>query len=174
MFTTLPRLVNIPKSRVYGAKIDFNIQITGTLTTRLGASYTESEVEEFSGFRRLEELEGFAGDALPYTPKWQFTGSLGHATPLTEQLGLLTSISVSYRSASSSTIGEEQGFDIKGYTLVNADISIYSNNDKWTFGLYAKHLLDAYYWTSVDVQTDAIYRIPGLPREYGARLSYNF
>lgn len=174
VFTTLPRLVNVPKSNVYGAEIDFNMQVTENLATRLSASYTKSEVEEFMGFRRLGQFEDFAGDAFPYTPEWQFSGSLTHKTSISDKLGLVTNLSASYRSESSATIGDEQGFDVRGYALVNADISLFANDDKWAVGLFVKNLFDTYHWTSVDIQTDAIYRIPGLPREYGAKISYNF
>ena len=40
--------------------------------------------------------------------------------------------------------------------------------------MFERNLTDEYYWTSVDVQTDAVYRIPGLPREYGVRFRYDF
>ena len=174
VFTTLPRLVNIPKSEVYGAEVDFNVQVNENLTARLGVSYTQSEVKEYEGFRRLGDFDDFAGDEFPYTPEWQFTGFLTHDKPLSNGLGLISNLSVSYRSDASAVIGEEPGFDVDGYALVNGDVSLYSTEGGWKVGVYAKNLFDEYYWTSVDTTTDPVYRIPGMPREYGVRLQYNF
>ncbi len=174
VFTTLPRLVNIPKSEVYGAEVDFNIQASENLTVRTAVSYTESEVTEFSGFRRLGTFEDFSGDEFPYTPKWQFTGSIHHDVLPNSNWGITSNLSLSYRSDASATIGDENGFEIDSYSLHNGDVSFYTPNGKWREGLYGRNLTDEYYWTSVDVQTDAIYRIPGMPREFGARGSFDY
>lgn len=81
---------------------------------------------------------------------------------------------MSYQSESSSTIGREEGFDIKSYTLINLELTLLPDAADWSVSLYGKNLGDKYYWTSVDVQTDAVYRLPGMPRQYGVRFSKDF
>lgn len=174
VFQTLPRLVNIPRSRVSGIEAELNAQLSESLGARFGVAYTDSEVEEFVGYRRLGQLEDFAGDEFPYTPEWQVTGSLNHDTQISPEWGLASNLSVSYRSDTSAAIGREQGFNIGSYSLVNADIALYSADEAWRVGLFAENLTDEYYWTSVDVQTDSVYRIPGLPRLFGIRFRYEF
>lgn len=174
VFQTLPRLVNIPKSSIAGVELEFNAQLTENLATFLAASYIKSEVEEFSGYRRLGDFDDFEGDAFPYTPEWQFTGAVSYVTDFIPSWNLASNLSVSYRSDTSAAIGDEIGFEIDAYSLVNADITLSTYDDKWAVGVYARNLLDTYYWTSVDVQTDSVFRIPGFPREYGLRLGYAF
>jgi outer membrane receptor protein involved in Fe transport len=174
VFQTLPRLVNIPQSTLKGFELDFAMQLTDNLLTRLGASYTHSEVNEYQGFNRRGEFVDFEGANFAYTPKWQLTGTFAHNLPLTNGYIIDSNLSISYRTDSTASIGREKGFEVDGYALVNATMNLTAVNEKWSVGLYVNNLFDKYYWTSVDIQTDSIYRIAGLPREFGLRLNYKF
>nr|WP_136251272.1 TonB-dependent receptor [Ningiella ruwaisensis] len=174
VFQTLPRLVNIPKSKVYGAELDFAIQLTDNFLTRLGASYTKTEVDEYTGFNRRGEPTDFAGANFAYTPEWQLTGTFNYNLPLNNGYSLDSNLSISYRSDASAAIGPEPDFEVDSYALVNATVNLLPDSENWSVGLYATNLLDEYYWTSVDIQTDSIYRIAGMPREFGLRLKYEF
>lgn len=174
VFQTLPRLVNIPKSTLKGFEFDFAMQLTDHLLTRLGASYTHSEVNEYQGFNRRGETENFEGANFAYTPKWQLTGTFAHSLPLSNGYTIDSNLSISYKTDSTASIGREDGFEVDGYALVNATMNLTAENEAWSVGLYVNNLFDKYYWTSVDIQTDSIYRIAGLPREFGLRLKYTF
>lgn len=174
VFQTLPRLVNIPESNVYGAEVDLDVILTEALTGRFSVAYTESEVESYVGFRRRGQLDSFNGDEFPYTPELQLSSFLRYERSIADGYSMASSLSMSYQSESSSTIGREEGFDIKSYTLINLELTLLPDAADWSVSLYGKNLGDKYYWTSVDVQTDAVYRLPGMPRQYGVRFTKDF
>lgn len=174
VFNTLPRLVNIPESNVYGAEVDLDVILTEALIGRFSVAYTESEVESYTGFRRRGQRDDFAGDEFPYTPELQLSSFLRYERSIADGYSLASSLSVSYQSESSSTIGREEGFDIKSYTLINLEVTLLPDTADWSVSLYGKNLGDKYFWTSVDVQTDAVYRLPGMPRQYGVRFTREF
>jgi len=174
VFTTLTRLVNVPKSRVYGAELDLDIRPTRNLNLHLGAAYTNTKVQKFSGFNRTGQATDFAGASFPYSPKYQLNGSLTYDVPVSERLGVAANVDANYQSKTSGSIGEETGFGVGAYTVVNAALALHSADDKWRVGLYAKNLFNKYYWTSVDVLTDTVFRTPGMARTYGVRLSWKY
>ncbi len=174
VFTTLTRLVNVPKSRVVGAEADLNIRPTRDLSLHFGAAYTHTRVQTFSGFNRTGQATNFAGSSFPYSPKWQLNGSVAYDVPVSETLGLAANIDANYQAKTSGSLGQEAGFDVRAYTLVNAGLALHSADDKWRVGLYAKNLFNKYYWSSVDVLTDTVFRTPGMARTYGLRLSWKY
>jgi iron complex outermembrane recepter protein len=174
VFTTLTRLVNVPKSRVYGAEVDLDVRPNSNINLHLGAAFTNTKVQTFSGFNRAGQATNFAGASFPYSPKYQLNGSITYDTPISEGLGIAANLDANYQSKTSGSIGEETGFDVAGYTVVNAALALHSANDKWRVGFYAKNLFNKYYWTSVDVLTDTVFRTPGMARTYGVRLSWKY
>lgn len=174
VFTTLTRLVNIPESEVFGGELDLTLFPTDSLTLRTGIAYTETEVTRFQGFDRLGQPADFAGSSFPYTPKWQINGSVNYDTPLNEDMELRASINANYQSSTSGSLGREDGFELRAYTVVNANISVHEFNSGVTVGLWANNLFDEYYWTATDVLTDVVFRIPGLARTYGLRVGVEF
>ncbi len=174
VFTTLTRIVNVPSSKVSGAELDLSWRATAALTLRGGASYTKTEVTKFNGFNRAGQATNFAGLAFPYTPTWQLNGTINYDQPISGSLGLLTSVNANYQSETAGSLGDEQGFEVASYTVVNANIGVHSLDDRWHASVYAKNLFDKYYWTATDVLTDTIFRVPGMARTYGLAMGWKF
>ncbi|MEO0411392.1 MAG: TonB-dependent receptor [Pseudomonadota bacterium] len=174
VFTTLTRLVNVPKSEVYGFEVDGTFRATQELTLRIGAALTKTNVKEFQGFNRAGQPEDFAGQRFPYTPEWQVNGSINYDTPITTTLNLQGTLNANYLSETSGSFGEEPGFGVDAYTIVNGTVSVYAPDNGWRVGLYANNIFDTYYWTATDVLTDIVFRVPGMARTFGVRVSYDF
>ncbi|HWJ34241.1 MAG TPA: TonB-dependent receptor [Steroidobacteraceae bacterium] len=171
VFTALKRIVNVPKSKVYGAEFDIAWQLTNDLQLHSGASYTKSEITNFIGYDTLGHPQDFAGSPFPYTPKWQGIAGGSYETPITTRVGLSASLDASYQSSTSTALGNETGLYLKQYTVVNATLGVYQPDKRWRVELYAKNLFDENYWTTADVATDTAYRIPGMPRTFGIRMN---
>ena len=171
VFTALKRIVNVPKSEVYGGELDVAWQVTSDLQLHGGASYTKSEIKTFIGYDTLGQAQNFAGSAFPYTPKWQLSGGGAFDTPLNDRLGLTASLDASYQSSTKTALGNETGLYLKAYAVVSGAVGIYQLDKSWRVELYAKNLFDENYWTTADVATDTAYRIPGMPRTVGLRLN---
>ena len=177
IFGTLQRIVNIPKSEVYGAEVSANLRVTSTLRLQAAGSYLHSEVKTFTGYNNqvAAAVVNYAGATLPYSPKFQANGSITNDMPIgSGNIKLFTSIYGSYQSRSSSVIGNETGFGIKAYGLLGAKLGVHSANDAWGVEGYVTNLTNTYYWTSVQRTSEALDRFAGLPRMYGARVSFRF
>ena len=174
VFTTLTRILNVPKSEVYGAEADASWRPAPSLLLKIGASYTRTEITEFTGFDRAGVSTDFAGARFPYTPEWQVNGLVNWDHPVSETLGVSATLSAAYLSDAEGSIEAEPEFHIDAYTLVNANLSLYALNDSWRVGAYVRNLFDKYYWTSADTNVDTVVRIPGMPKTFGVTLTKSF
>lgn len=174
VFTTLPRIVNVPESRVVGAEAEFIIRATDSLRLQGGASYVNTKVTEFIGINRLGREADFAGLEFPNTPELQINGQVNFERPISNRLAFTATASANYQSEAEGAIGNEPEFRIKAYTLVNGSLGVRTMDDRISFSLFARNLLNQNYWTNVDTIIDTIFRVPGMPRTFGARLSYRY
>ncbi|MEO0412571.1 MAG: TonB-dependent receptor [Pseudomonadota bacterium] len=174
VFTTLPKLVNIPGSRVFGLETDISWRATPELTFRSAVTYTNAEVTNYQGFNRFGQPQDFEGARFAFTPKWTVNGSVDYDRDLTSDLGIKVFLAANYQSATSGSLLNEPGFEVESYAVVNGSINLYSLNESWQIGLFANNLFDTYYWTSTDTIADTVFRIPGPPRTFGATVSWRF
>ena len=138
------------------------------------AAYVHSEITEFIGINRLGREEDFAGNRFPNTPRWQVNGQASYDQPLTDRLGLRGVVNASYQSTATGALGAGPDFRIKPYTLVNANLALYTLDDRLSAGLFVRNLFDRYYWSTVDTVIDTIFRVPGQPRTWGGTISVRF
>ena len=177
VFGTLQRIVNIPKSEIYGGEISANLRVTSTLRLQAAGSYLHSEVKRFIGYNNqaAASLLNYAGASLPYSPKFQGNGSIVNDMPIGDgHIKLFTSLYGSYQSRSSSAIGDEVGFGIKAYGLLGAKLGVHAADDAWGVEGYVTNLTNTYYWTSAQRASETLVRFAGMPRMYGARASFRF
>ncbi|BBD01498.1 TonB-dependent receptor [Sphingobium sp. YG1] len=173
VFTTLTRIVNIPRSEVYGGEAEISWRSQSGFTARGGVAYTGSRVLEYNGFTRSGQPLNFRGLKFANTPELQVNGSLGYSTEVGENLSLRSNINANYQSSTSSSLTNEPGFEVRGYTTVNASITL-SKSAGWEVGLWAKNLFNENYWSSANYFADTVYRLPGQPRTFGVTLGWNF
>ncbi len=174
VFTTLTRIVNIPRSEVYGGELEGSWQSDFGLGLRLGAAYTRSKVLEYAGYDRAGQPLDFRGARFSNTPEWQLTGAVSYDHEMTAALGLRANLNASYQSSTSSSLIGEAGYEIKSYAIVNGTVALYGTARGWEVGAYVRNLFDTYYWTSANYYADTVYRVPGSPRSFGVRLGYHF
>lgn len=117
------------------------------------------------------------GNSPPAMPK--FMASVDVSYDFTLSKGILTPrLSANYRSSQWARIFNESGIDnIKGYGLINADITYQPDNSNYTFSLTVSNLLDK---DAVNSRYTSPYE-SGLtsleyvaPRQYVAAISYKF
>ena len=177
VFGTLQRIVNIPKSRIYGVEADANLRVSQTLRLQASGAYLDAKVRSYTGYNDefTATLVNYAGARLPYSPKFQANGSITNDMPIgTGNLMLFTSLFGSYQTRSSSVLGDEAGFGIKAYGLLGAKAGIHSADNKWSLEGYVNNLANTYYWTSAQRQSEMLIRYAGMPRTFGVRGSFRF
>lgn len=177
IFGSLLRIVNIPRSEVYGAEAEVTARIGRTLTASASVGYLKTEVKEFVGFD-VRSAQGivtnFAGASLPYSPEWMLNGSLINDSPINDDYGLKTAVTLSYQTDTSSVLGNERGFEIEDYALVGAQVGLYSRNNRWELQGFVNNLFDKYYWRNVQKGNETLIRYSGMPRTFGARLIFKY
>ena len=75
------------------------------------------------------------------------------------------------------TFGTPLVFDpnrLNGYALLNASLALRPLEGAWRVALWGENLTDVYYWTIVTGNSDVNVRFAGMPRTFGASLSYTF
>ena len=174
VFITLNRIINIPKSRVYGAEVEADWHVLPELSLNAAATVLNSRIQKYDGFDLLGQPVDFSGKQFTFTPKFQGSASATWTKPLSSKLGLSITTLLSYQSRSWGDLQNSGPYRVKGYALVNADIAVYRLDDSWRASVWANNLLNGYYWTYAGYERETIYRVAGMPRTFGVRLSKAF
>ncbi|BCW88428.1 Vitamin B12 transporter BtuB [Alphaproteobacteria bacterium SO-S41] len=174
IYTALARLDNIPESNAWGIDADLTWRITDGLTAIASATYLNTEIVGYNGINAAGQNQLYDGVSFPFSPKWQSSLTLTYNTPINETLGFQMAINGRYQSKSASDLGDDPRFGIKAYGLLNASVGVYALDDKWRFSVWGRNLTDEYYWSSVSSNANLVVRFPGMPRTYGASLTFNF
>lgn len=141
------------------------------------AAYLRTKVLQFTGFDTTSAagiVTNFRGKRLPYSPKWQLSGSVVADAPVSDTLGVLAALNVSYQTQSKAVLGDEPGNEIPEYALVGAKLGVHVANDGWRLEGFLSNLFDKYYWSSTQRGNEALVRFTGMPRSYGLRGTFSF
>lgn len=173
VFVTLVRLVNIPKSEVTGAEIDFTWAVTERLLTRVSASYIDTEITEFTGFDKSGNPQDFAGSEFEYSPETQLNFLASYSMGLWSDLTAQITLDARYTSDQQGDYLGSPEFTVDSYTLWGLNVDVVPASEQWEVAMWARNLTDEYYWNSVQKQTDTIFRYTGMPRTWGMSFQYN-
>ena len=174
VFGHLPKLVNIPKSRVWGAELELTARPVERLRVRTGVSYVNSRVREDPAIPLdpYGAIVSFVGEAFPNTPKWQVTGDAEYGIPLSDTAQAFVGASLSYRSKSNAAFGERSEFTLPSYALIDLRAGV--EWDRWRAQIWGRNVTNKYYWVNVGHILDTVARTSGAPATYGATLSYRY
>ncbi|WP_176596364.1 MULTISPECIES: TonB-dependent receptor [Sphingobium] len=188
IFGPIDSLVNVPKSRIYGAEADLMIRIGGGLTLSGSVTYLNSRVLQYSGPSVFGVATDFKGNPLPFTPTWTYGANIDYRPMLSNGGTPFIGISVQGRSGQDTAIGGSQlavpqtvgtrllpglvhPFTINPYATVDARMGYEAPNGRWKVTLFGKNILNKYYWNNV-LYNEAITRYPGAPATYGITLGF--
>jgi iron complex outermembrane receptor protein len=196
-------LLNAAGGEVRGADLEFILAprlSTGRLTISGGASYLDTEYTSFPDAPFLEPNPAGGNFALntpghpcpPEHPPGSFPGNCnakGNTMIRAPELTATVAVDYAFPLASSGELGfnvtaaYNDGFywdadnRVKqpSYTLVNAQVSLTTADERWRLRLWSRNLTDEKYYITVSTSAgfgDA--GAPGAPREYGVGLTYRF
>ena len=173
VFGSLFKLVNVPKSQIKGAELQFDwVPLTG-LTISGGGTYIASEIlGGFSNYNAFGAVQSFNHETFPNTPSWQLVSAADYRWALTDNLDGFVGGNVSYRSSAFSQLGEQAPLALKGYALVNLRAGVESQDGQWRASIWGRNVGDVYYWTVAMHTTDVNTRLAGMPATYGVDLAY--
>ena len=167
VFGQLERLVNIPKSRIWGFEGEMVARPVDGLRLSLAGSYTNTKIKEFVTINTLGEDTDFAGTSLPFTPKWSSVGDAEYTAPINSSLDGFIGGSYTYHGSTKSVFDDLPFYRIKPYTLFDARFGIANEAQKWKASAWVRNLTNKYYYDSIFFFIDTGFRQPGRPRTFG-------
>jgi iron complex outermembrane recepter protein len=202
IFGDLEAEVNVPKSRIWGFESDVTIREIPEVTITGGVTYLNSKVLDYTGVDSVgDPNQNFAGDPLPFTPKWSGSVDFGWRHDLGNDSTVFAGTTVTARTRSDAVFNAEnlttsaieatnplrlagvgyaaaapgvtQPFVIAGYATVDARAG-YDSGKGWRVMIWAKNLFNKYYWTNVISSTDSAARLAGMPVTYGVTFGFAF
>ncbi len=174
VFGPLIAIVNIPKSRIYGAEISATIIPVDGLTLSGGVTYIDTKIKEFDGFDVNGAAADLSGEKFNLAPDWSGSLDAIYEFPVAENIDAYVGSSLTFRGKTSGVIGATSDFyDIDAYTLVDLQVGVKSN-DGWRLQVWGKNITNKYYWSNVNRISDTIVRTAGMPATYGVTVGKKF
>lgn len=165
--TLAQTLVNIPKSRIAGGELELAVRPSSALRITLGVGALDTKIEDgiVSGVR-------LDGNRLPNAPSLSVTAGVDWDIFRSNAGQLVGSVQVSHSSKQYFELFNVDRIADDGYTLLNAQLSYRSPNDRYGISLWGRNLTDQYYFRSaIDVSGFGFdYFHLGAPRTYGVTL----
>ena len=184
----LERLVNVPKSEVFGIEGELFAEPVDGLTMSASATYLDSKVTKT--FTQLETPEGnfavfnnmgwtgeFKGSQLPYTPHFmanadiQYKWQMGSVEPFIGGTFF-------YQGKSNATFKNDilraDYFEIPSYETVDLRAGLSGNDGQWKFTIYGRNVFNKYQLNSPTYYGDARWSMAMKPAVYGASVSIRY
>jgi len=170
----LTRLVNIPKSKIYGAELEASTELFDDFNVRVIGTYLKSEIKEFTGFDAVGNVRDFSGTGFTFTPELQLNAIATYRFDVSDNWDSRITLNGSYSSSQKADLADNPLFKIDSSIVFDLNMNFSSNDGKYEFEIYGKNLFDEYSWSSVQTNQDSITRFANKPRTFGAALRVNF
>ncbi len=118
--------------------------------------------------------QDYDGAEFIYSPELQASLSLLYTRPVADGLNLEMTLNGRYQSESNTIFEDIDLYKIPAYGVANVSVGVRSAEDRWSFTLWSRNVLDKYYWTAVASNANVVVRFPSPPRTYGATIGFKF
>jgi outer membrane receptor protein involved in Fe transport len=175
-FGNLPKLVNIPKSRVIGAEWQATARPIAGLSVTAGVTYVDSRVEKDppNATDPFGLSTSFVGEAFPFTPKWEAVADAEYKIPIIGEKMAFIGGNVRTRSSAYTAFGSSPVLEIGGYSVLDLRGGVEARDGRWRAELYGRNVTNRFYETNVVHLIDTVSRTAGLPVTYGISFSRQF
>ena len=175
-FGKLPTLVNIPKSRIYGAEIQATIQLIEGLHASAGLTYVNSRVDQnpINPTDPFGHTVSFVGEAFPDTPELTAITNAEYHLPIPSSFDVYVGGGTESRSNTVSAFGGAPILKIRPYTLADLRAGFAPKAGPWSVEVWGRNITNQYYVTNVIHGADAVVAYAGMPRTYGITLKYRY
>ena len=196
VFGQLDALVNIPKSTIKGIELQTTTRPVTGLTVGFNATYLDARLDNTSSVISLlgsvvpgsalnyssfcgVATNGYSlycgknGNPIPFTSQWNVGGDVNYTFPVGENDAFIGG-QITYRSWTTSSIGNEPLFRMPGYTLVDVQAGYDFGGGRYRVMLWGKNIFNEFYVVNIDRYTDGVQRYVGMPATYGVTVSAKF
>jgi outer membrane receptor protein involved in Fe transport len=172
-------LVNAPKSHLAGGEIEFDWEPIHNLVFSQSAGLAEGKFDQFAATTAVVKVNGVyvgvttnrRGNNLP-APQFTANGSVEYTWEY-PNYNVKTGLEYSDKSTYNSLFG--QLYNVAGYALFDAHISLSPKNDRWTVALFGKNIFNkGYDVTRNFFVAGANIALAGEPATWGVRLGLKY
>lgn len=186
VFGLLEKMLNVPKSYIYGVEGELVVRPVEGLTLSASATYLKSKVsEDFSEtpdgdavYNAAGYTGNFKGSELPYTPKFSANFDAQYEFPLSGAINGFVGGTVVYQGKQNTTFHNADlpadDFEMPSYTTLDLRAGIASADDRWRVSVYGQNVTGKVYTTAVSTFLDTLIRYRGRPATYGVSVSYRY
>ena len=186
IFGLLEKMLNVPKSRIFGLEGELVVRPTEGLHLSASATYLDAKVtsnytktpDGLSVFNAAFYTGNFKDSFLPYTSKFSANADIQYEFPVGNDLKAFVGGTMTYQGKQNATFTTATlpafDFVIPGYATVDARLGIASSDDRWRASIYGRNLTNKSYITGVSAYLDTRLRYRGKPLVYGLSLAYKY
>jgi iron complex outermembrane receptor protein len=186
VFGLLEKLLNVPKSRIYGFEGEIVARPMQGLTLSANATYLNSKVtssytatpDGLKVYNAAGYTGNFQGSVLPYTPKFSGSVDAQYEFPVSSNLKAFLGGTVTYQGKENTTFYTPtllaNDFFIKEYALVDARAGLAGAGDHWRVTAFGRNLTNKSYVTAVSTYLDTLIRYRGKPVVYGLSVAFKY
>jgi len=168
-------LINVPKSRVYGAEVQLTATPVAGLTLDAAGSYIESEIlGHYTDVNKLGQVQDFHKTRISDVPRWQVNGGARYQWAASDRFDMFLGATMTYQSMVFSELGELPGISSGGYTLVDASIGVEGPESRWRAYLWGRNLFNENYAINHRLAIDTQTVLKGRPVTYGVTLDFKY
>lgn len=186
VFGTLEKMLNVPKSYIYGFEGELVIRPTEGLTLSTSATYLKTKVT--SDYSQTPDgiavynAQGYTGNfknsELPYSPKFSANADIQYEFPLSGTLNGFVGGTVVYQGSQNATFSTPQlpgsDFIIPSYTTLDLRAGLQTADGHWRMQVYGRNVTNKAYTTGVSAYLDTNIRYRGKPVVYGLSVGYKY
>jgi len=177
VYTTIGKIVNAPKSELYGGELEVIAEPVPGLRVSNGLGYSRGRYTDFTDLDAAASRA--AGHAVTVDksgrdlgfPKLTYVGSVSY-TIQTGGFDIVPEVSYSYRGAQTSNWGEL--YNIDPYWLVDLGLTVKPEEGNWAVTLYGKNVLNTSYDVTRNYFTESSIGVRGEPAAAGVRLKVEY
>jgi len=173
VFAALSRLVNVPKSHVFGAELETTLRPADGLRLSGAVTYLKTRIDEYQGLDVLGVATDYEGAVLSFAPEWSFDLDAEYRHSFGNLEGF-AGASYARRSSASAVNGEDPLLALPAYGLLGLRAGVGDADDGWQVTVYGENVTNEYYLNNVLAQFDTLKGYVGMPATYGVRLNFNF
>jgi len=181
VFGVVTKLVNVPKSRVYGAEITLTARPASGWNAQLSGSYNNAQIEQYLGYNSAGTFQDFAGTPMSYTPKFQLSADTEYNWVVGDAAAAFIGGTIRYQSSSYAVLGGEQivigsehPYFLDRHFTLDLRAGLTWPDSGWGVTVWAKNVTNEYYRQNVVTYGDAIVGYTGRPATFGVSVSAKF
>ena len=182
-FGNLPKLINVPESRVVGAEANLTLEPVDGLRFSGGVTYVDSKVkiDPPNAVDAYGNATTYVGSPFPNTPRWQGVADAEYRFRAGDSHFLSFGASVRARSRADAVFNgsllpppADTPLKIPGYALLDLRAGVESADGTWRFTLWGRNVTNRYYILNNAHLVDTGAVLTGMPATYGMTLGFRY